>query len=272
MSHKPPPPGQPEIGRSRPDALHGTYLASASPATRWAARPRNWATITAACVALVCGVGWPLLTGYALGTVAGVTALWFGVRKLLTERRGARAIAYTPPTRDAEQPAERCCVCGAPETPYENCNGQRFCWPCADCPCNQTPCIRTGTNDLAVSGEAAARARKVRVGNAIREYLKAHSVPVLVDPLGRPLPSALGPSEYDVAAVAIDALAPELAPPCPTPETHNWGCPCDRAQRANAYREAADRLWDLGEGSAARQLGQWAQHLEQLDEAEGTSR
>lgn len=53
-------------------------------------------------------------------------------------------------------PREVCCVCGSPDVVYHNCDEQPFCWPCADCGCNQIPCVRTGINDPAVSAEPEA--------------------------------------------------------------------------------------------------------------------
>jgi hypothetical protein len=58
------------------------------------------------------------------------------------------------PPEPAPSSREVCCVCGSPDVGYHNCNEQAFCWPCADCGCNQTPCVRTGVNDPAVSSEA----------------------------------------------------------------------------------------------------------------------
>jgi hypothetical protein len=34
--------------------------------------------------------------------------------------------------RTVTEPQAVCCVCGSPDTPYENYRGQLFCWPCAD--------------------------------------------------------------------------------------------------------------------------------------------
>ncbi|SEO83224.1 hypothetical protein [Actinacidiphila rubida] len=173
---------------------------------RWHARPRNWLIVAAFCTGFVCAAVWPLLTAYALGTIVAVCALWFGTRKLLTERRPAPAAEPAP----AEQPSVCCCVCGGPKTVYENCNGLLFCWPCADCSCDQTPCVRTGIHDPTVSSEAADRARRVRVGGALREYLKANTAPPLRDQFGQTLPSLFSATEYDLADVAIAELAPEL--------------------------------------------------------------
>lgn len=58
------------------------------------------------------------------------------------------------PCPDHDQPAERCCVCGSAAVEYHNHHERPFCWPCADCGCGETPCVRTGTNDPAVSSEA----------------------------------------------------------------------------------------------------------------------
>lgn len=38
--------------------------------------------------------------------------------------------------------AERCCVCAGPIVSYHNHRAQPFCWDCADCGCNQDPCVR----------------------------------------------------------------------------------------------------------------------------------
>lgn len=73
---------------------------------------------------------------------------------------GLRGLIRGPKSRTApvEQQVtgpepEQCCVCGSPETPYENYRGQLFCWPCANCPCGQTPCVRTGKPEHAVEPE-----------------------------------------------------------------------------------------------------------------------
>lgn len=52
---------------------------------------------------------------------------------------------------------DNCCVCGGSPVVYRNYREQPFCWPCADCSCNQDVCVRTGINDPAVSGDAALR-------------------------------------------------------------------------------------------------------------------
>lgn len=65
------------------------------------------------------------------------------------------------PEEPADQPApaatqatdERCCVCGGSPVTYHNYRDQPFCWPCADCQCNQDVCVRTGINDPAVSAQ-----------------------------------------------------------------------------------------------------------------------
>ncbi|MFI0929683.1 hypothetical protein ACH4TP_38030 [Streptomyces sp. NPDC021012] len=40
------------------------------------------------------------------------------------------------------QPADKCCVCGSPDVTYRNYREQPFCWPCANCRCGLTPCVR----------------------------------------------------------------------------------------------------------------------------------
>jgi hypothetical protein len=57
--------------------------------------------------------------------------------------------------------SERCCVCGSSAVVYRNYREQPFCWPCADCDCNQDVCLRTGINDPATS-ETAATLDRVR--------------------------------------------------------------------------------------------------------------
>jgi hypothetical protein len=82
--------------------------------------------------------------------------------------------AYQPPTKPedsglcarcgmsdwkhaAAAEAERCCVCGGAPVVYHNHREQPFCWPCADCGCNQDVCVRTGLNDPTASQAAAQR-------------------------------------------------------------------------------------------------------------------
>ncbi|WP_327376222.1 hypothetical protein OG393_21085 [Streptomyces sp. NBC_01216] len=56
------------------------------------------------------------------------------------------------------QPAEQCCVCGSPNVTYHNYSQQPFCWPCADCQCALTPCVReTLYNPEAQPTQPAAR-------------------------------------------------------------------------------------------------------------------
>ena len=63
--------------------------------------------------------------------------------------------APEPAATEATEPAT-CCVCGGGPVVYRNYREQPFCWPCADCRCNQVLCVRTGINDPAVSSTAAA--------------------------------------------------------------------------------------------------------------------
>jgi hypothetical protein len=112
-----------------------------------------WVVVAAGCAAVVGLAGWPRPTLGVLCIVIGATALLAGIRQLLAEHRDGHTPAAVQTGTAA--PGERCCVCGGPETPYENYRGLLFCWPCADCPCGQIPCVRTGINDPAVSATAA---------------------------------------------------------------------------------------------------------------------
>ncbi|MET8113757.1 hypothetical protein [Streptomyces prasinus] len=74
------------------------------------------------------------------------------------------------PTTQATD-SERCCVCGGGPVTYRNHLKLLFCAACADCPCGQTPCVRTGVNDPAVAGPAATEATGLRewFADAIRD-------------------------------------------------------------------------------------------------------
>jgi len=157
-------------------------------ASRWSSRPRQYAAVSAGIAAVIGLVAAPWLTLELLFALVAAGVLVVGVRGLIrgpktrtapakqqATKPGPRCICGDPierwsgpgepgwihipgsdtPCLDA-RPAYRCCVCGGPNTVYENCYGNWFCWPCADCPCGQTPCVRTGTNDPAVSAEAAS--------------------------------------------------------------------------------------------------------------------
>lgn len=89
-------PQQPEIGRSDPDdpsRFVGTYLTE-RPASPWRSRPAHWAIAVAGVAAVVCLVGWPRPTLYALGAVAVAVALLVGLQLLLAEH------AQTDPAAD----------------------------------------------------------------------------------------------------------------------------------------------------------------------------
>jgi hypothetical protein len=50
----------------------------------------------------------------------------------------------------------RCATCGSLDVVYHHRDDTFSCIPCSLCHCRQTPCVRTGINDPAVSSEAAA--------------------------------------------------------------------------------------------------------------------
>jgi hypothetical protein len=185
---------------------------------RWRTRPRNVAIVAAGIGVVIGLVCWTRLTLYALAGVGAAAVLWFGVRKLLTERRAASGCgtecaeghtyayqcALKPPAIDpgeilgidpdfhpwcagpqvsaaelvdesaaaqrelvhgagerlrnaAEDEAEpeRCCVCGAHRVIHQVVTPAHLCGDCFLCRCGQSPCVRTGINDPAVSSEAA---------------------------------------------------------------------------------------------------------------------
>lgn len=83
-----------------------------------------------------------------------------------------------------------CCICGIATTGTHR--GAPFCSDCADCGCNQNPCVRLGSNDPAVSAT----------------------------------PADCGPESAEQHTYASDCEAAPEPDACPTPETHNWGCAC----------------------------------------------
>lgn len=125
------------------------------------------------CAVVVCLAGWwPRPTLYVLGIIVLVVCVAGTARPLI----GGRKSGTTPQEPEVTgTSAERCCVCGGPDTPYENYLGQPFCWPCADCPCDQVPCVRTGINDPAVSTETAAQADLVLRLDPTEPHAGGHS-------------------------------------------------------------------------------------------------
>lgn len=95
--------------------------------SKWASTPLGIAITTIGIGSLIGLVGWPRPTAYALCALTGALALVAGILRL----RGELTHQGDPLTADDATP-ERCCVCGSPETPYENYRGQLFCWPCAN--------------------------------------------------------------------------------------------------------------------------------------------
>jgi hypothetical protein len=174
-------PNEPEYGRIEPGHIPAGYLTERPPSP-WGSRAVHWALTAAVLAAVVCLVGWPWPTLYALGLLAGASILLAGIRLLLTERREPPADDHT-----AGAPAMRCCVCGGTSTVYENCYGNWFCWPSADCPCGETPCVRTGINDPAVSSAAAEgpTCQCAGVGFGGRGDCPVHDGPTTADASGR---------------------------------------------------------------------------------------
>jgi hypothetical protein len=64
-------------------------------------------------------------------------------------------------------------VCGGSPVTYRNHLERPFCAPCADCPCGQNPCVRTGVNDPEVSGPAAESATEEvqRLRRTVRQLM-----------------------------------------------------------------------------------------------------
>jgi hypothetical protein len=130
----------------------------------------------------------------------------------------------------ANESGERCCVCGGPETPYENYRGQLFCWPCADCPCGETPCVRTGINDPAVSS-AAAEGRTCQcagVGFGGRGDCPVHDGPTTADASGRAPETARpqllgGVGLLEETAPTTVQVTPPLTGPMPATDTPTCG-------------------------------------------------
>lgn len=73
--------------------------------------------------------------------------------------REAGEEARTTPDNSATSgdAADNCCVCGGGPVVYRNFLERPFCSGCADCQCGENPCVRTGINDPAVSGDARLR-------------------------------------------------------------------------------------------------------------------
>lgn len=71
-----------------------------------------------------------------------------------TGRKILNALSLPRTAPAATEPAT-CCVCGGGPVVYRNYREQPFCWPCADCGCNQDLCVRTGINDPVVSVHGA---------------------------------------------------------------------------------------------------------------------
>lgn len=89
------------------------------------------------------------------GIAAGLEVAIFFADHHLREVGEARTTPDNPAA--SSNAVDNCCVCGGSPVVYRNYREQPFCWPCADCSCNQDVCVRTGINDPAVSGDAALR-------------------------------------------------------------------------------------------------------------------
>lgn len=92
-----------------------------------------------------------------------------------------RVVESATSSDTADNP-ERCCVCGGGSVTYHNVNEQPFCEPCANCPCGQDVCVRTGINDPAVSPAATERGR---IASVLAEVLAVFTTRVSDEPGGR---------------------------------------------------------------------------------------
>ncbi|MFE2832225.1 hypothetical protein ACFXI6_14425 [Streptomyces mirabilis] len=97
----------------------------------------------------------------------------------LGDRAAADGAARTTPDNGAASgdTADNCSVCGGGPVVYRSYRGQPLCGSCIGCQCGENPCVRTGINDPAVSGEAALRAAHIRDQAAltqIRLHIAVH--------------------------------------------------------------------------------------------------
>lgn len=75
---------------------------------------------------------------------------------------------------------DNCCVCGGGRIVYRSYRDQPFCGPCADCGCGETPCVRTGINDPAVSSDAALREQFAARAALVRDQAALAQVRLLI--------------------------------------------------------------------------------------------
>lgn len=188
--------------------------------SRWHARPRNWAIIAAAIAVMVCGVVWPMPVVGAGGALVAAVALVHGIRAFRAEQHPGPAAVVEPAT---EQPAVRCCFCGAPRVIHQTVTPARLCGDCFLCRCGETPCVRTGINDPAVSSEAARR-------NAEQWMAAGGARPIAFAPEARELAAA---AVARVRALHVRNSHTGTCEPCSAADYPDyavpWPCPTIRA-------------------------------------------
>lgn len=92
----------------------------------------------------------------AISTALNAVGCWLPIE-------GKRAVVDA--VLKATRSGETCCVCRAAPATYRNFREQPFCWPCADCRCNETPCIRDANQPAGANGGPPGQAKELRVGD-----------------------------------------------------------------------------------------------------------